>query len=148
MSGAVVIGVHRQGHLPVNHNRNLRVHLIKVLQLPRKRQGWQARQRLRMMLMLMLSQLLPDLKKMKEIGMLAAGIGRDGVEDGVVQGGDLRTVTPMRRRTLDLLDWADLEVDEHEILPSEVLGWLLLRRSASILETRRAVLSGKLAEIS
>ena len=41
----------------------------------------------------------------------------------------------------DLLGWADLEVDDKEILPSEVLGWLLLRRSGLPAASRLSVQS-------
>ena len=39
----------------------------------------------------------------------------------------------------DVLDWADLEVDDKEILPSEVLGWLLLRRAGLPASSRLSV---------
>ena len=39
----------------------------------------------------------------------------------------------------DVLDWADLEVDDQEILPAEVLGWLLLRRAGLPASSRLSV---------
>lgn len=41
----------------------------------------------------------------------------------------------------DVLDWADLEIEEGEVIPSEILGWLLLRRGGLPAAARLSVQS-------